>query len=133
MQILSHVTKLFLISAFLLQSCASVKEYQYTSDDYLSYKDEYITSVTLKNGDIATYDKGGGRYAYSFQDSVNRHRIVGFDVNGRPISLTLDRVLEVHCEVPPKNSDSAFGGFLLGALAGAAAMFLFILASFSAH
>jgi hypothetical protein len=107
--------------------CQSSKESSYLADDIHSYRDQKVSSVILKNGELYKYDKVGGRYIEERKDTATIKQIVGFDVSGIALNFEITRILEVQCQT----MESDGGGTALTVILGAAGGILILALIFS--
>jgi len=110
--------------------CQSVRESSYIGSDIGSFRDKKISSVTLKNGEVRTFDNIGGRYYEEKQDSGYTRKIVGFDPTGATLNLELSRVLEVQCQAAESNTGGTILTVILAIAGGLLILILLVAASF---
>ncbi len=98
--------------------CQSTKEYSYVASDTNKFRDKKISTITMKDGSIRSYNDIGGTFYEERTDSTISRNIVGLDANNELLSVNLNNVLEVQCLT--KQSDVP--ATVLLALAGTAVL-----------
>jgi hypothetical protein len=117
---------IFLISC--LFGCQSTKESSFLARDVNSFQDKRITMITLKNGDVYTYDKTGGRYYEEKTDTGIVRKIVGFGSANEPINFDLSKIIEVKTQTGETDGAGTLLAILLG---GTVLAVLIIILAFS--
>lgn len=87
------------VGSFLFVGCQTTQLYHYSAADVSSFRNKRISSITLKNGDIETFNESGGIYLEQRQDSSSVEKIVGNTPDARTLEFELTKVLEVDCRV----------------------------------
>ena len=91
---------IFLVLLHLLHisGCSTTKQSTQLPDE-LRYPDRgKIVKVVMKNGNICTFDKDGGKFIESVNNKTLHRGIFGVNANGQAVDMSIDSVLEVQVE-----------------------------------
>jgi hypothetical protein len=105
-----------LIVGLWTAGCQTVREYNYLANETLDYRDKKITSIVTKKGDVVNYDIAGARYIVDVRDTTMERKVIGFNIENRPISMPIEQILEISCEA--RELDGGGTGLLVVTAAG---------------
>ena len=114
-----------IIAVLWLGGCHTIREYNYLAKETLDYRDKKITSIVTNKGDVIYYDVAGARYIVDVKDTIVSRKVIGFNLENRPISTPAEDILEISCE--SRELDAPGTG--LSILGAAAVILLAVLAA----
>ena len=107
---------MILVVGLWISGCQTIREYNYLANETLDYRDKKITSIVTKKGDIVYYDIAGARYIVDVQDTTMERKVIGFNIENRPVSTPIEQILEITCEA--RELDGGGTGLLVVTAAG---------------
>lgn len=121
---------LIFLHLILISGCTTTKQSTYLTDELRYPQGGKIIQVDLKNGEILKFDKDGGSYIETVKNNRLYRGIVGVTVDGRPVDIDIDSVLEVRLE---RQETNVLGTVVIITLAIPAALFAALIVELTVH